>query len=172
MIRVEPLTLSWIEALAEGAEVFTSRFGVPVVEGWAGFPEMIPLALEAARAGGPPQWGSHLFFDHDGALVGFGGWKGGPVNGAVELGYAVAPERQGRGIATAVVTELVARARAGGVTLVAAHTLPEMSASTTVLSRCGFSLVGNAVDPVSGVKGVVWRWELPLPRHDEPTGLI
>ena len=162
VIRVEPLTLPWIEALAEGDEAFASRFGIEVVEGWAGFPAAIPFALEAARAGGPPQWGSHLFFDDDGALVGFGGWKGGPVDGAVELGYAVAPERQGRGIATAVVTELVARARTAGVTLVVAHTLPEMSASTTVLSRCGFSHVGDAVDLVSGVNGVVWRWELAL----------
>jgi hypothetical protein len=37
-----------------------------------------------------------------------------------------------------------------------------MSASTTVLSRCGFSHVGDAVDPAAGVNGVVWRWELAL----------
>ncbi|MBA3764765.1 MAG: GNAT family N-acetyltransferase [Actinobacteria bacterium] len=57
-----------------------------------------------------------------------------------ELGYAVATERQRRGIATSVVRELVARARAEKVRLVVAHTLPETSASTTVSSGAGGSL--------------------------------
>ena len=162
VIRVEPLTLPWIEALAEGDDIFTARFGPAVVEGWVGFPETIPLALEAARANPPNDWGSHLFFDDDGALVGFGGWKGPPTDGVAELGYAVAPERQGKGIATAVVGELVTRARAAGVNRVIAHTLPEMSPSTTVLSRCGFIHMGDVADPDGGVDGVVWRWELRL----------
>ena len=154
---MEPATLPWLEALAEGDEVFTTRFGIPVVPGWAVFPEAIPRALAAARAGGPATWGTHLFFDDDGALVGFGGWKGEPVGGVAELGYAVAPARRGRGIATAVVRQLVDRGRAAGVQLVVAHTLPETSASTTVLVRCGFVRAGEADDPNGGV---VWRWEL------------
>ena len=162
MIRVEPLTLPWIEALAEGDAVFTDRFGIPVVEGWVGFPEAIPFALEEARAGTSGRWGSHLFFDEDGALVGFGGWKGPPADGVAELGYAVAPERQGKGIATAVVRQLVTRSEAAGVACVIAHTLPEKSASTSVLSRCGFTHESDVVDPDGGVEGVVWRWELPL----------
>ena len=101
----------------------------------------------------------HLVFDADGALVGNGGWKGAPADGVAEVGYAVAPERRRRGIATAVVRELVARARAAGLRLVIAHTLPQRSASTTVLDRCGFAHVGELVDPDDGV---VWRWELPL----------
>jgi hypothetical protein len=96
VIRVEPLTLPWIEALAEGDDIFVARFGIAVIEGWVGCPEAIPVALEAARATTPDDWGSHLFFDHDGALVGFGGWKGPPTDGVVELGYAVAPARQGK----------------------------------------------------------------------------
>ncbi|MGH9243932.1 MAG: GNAT family N-acetyltransferase [Acidimicrobiales bacterium] len=159
MIRVEPATLPWLEALAEGDDVFTARFDVPVVAGWAGFPETIPFALEAARAGAPAAWGAHLVFDADGALVGTGGWKGAPVDGVAELGYAVAPERQGRGIATAVVRELVARARAAKVQRVVAHTLPETSASTAVLRRCGFVPVDELIDPDDGP---VWRWELSL----------
>ena len=77
-----------------------------------------------------------------------------------ELGYAVAPERRGRGIAAAVVGELVVRARAAGVSLVVARTLTEESASTTVLRRRGFARAGDAV--VGGT--TVWRWELPLAR--------
>jgi RimJ/RimL family protein N-acetyltransferase len=156
VIRVEPLQLSWIEALAEGDAAFTERFGIEVVPGWIGFPESMPFAVHEARRGASTEWGSHLFFDDDGALVGFGGWKGPPMDGVVELGYAVAPSRQGRGIATAVVRELVERARIAGVRVVCAHTLPERSASTTVLERCGFEFAGEVVDPD---EGVVWRWE-------------
>lgn len=39
-----------------------------------------------------------------------------------------------------------------------AHTLPERNASTRVLEKCGFTLVGEVVDPDDGV---VWRWERP-----------
>ncbi len=156
---MEPATLPWLEALAAGDEEFARRFAIPVVPGWAPFPEAIPLALEAARQGAPPAWGTHLFFDDDGALVGFGGWKGVPVDGVAELGYAVAPERRGRGVATATVRKLVVRGRAAGLRVVVAHTLPEVSASTTVLRRCGFVHVGEVVVPG---EGQVWRWELAL----------
>ena len=91
MIRAEPLSLEWAEALAEGEEVFSESFGIPVADGWAVFPEALPGALRATSEDGDP-WGTHLFFDDD-ALVGWGGWKGPPVNGVVEFGYAVA--RQG-----------------------------------------------------------------------------
>lgn len=157
MIRVEPATLPWMEALAEDDDAFASRFGIPVVRGWAGFPEAIPAVLQGLRDDPEPAWGPYLFFDGDGALVGFGGWKGPPHDGRVELGYAVAPERQGRGIATAAVRDLVARARAAGVVAVLAHTRPATSASTTVLRRCGFRRAGEVVDPD---EGVTWRWEL------------
>ena len=169
-VRVEPATLPWLTALAAGDDVFTAQFGIPVAPGWAVFAEAIPRALEAAKAGQPAAWGTHLFFDADGALAGIGGWKGEPVDGVAELGYAVAPERRGRGIATAVVRELVARARAIGLRLVVAHTVAETSASTAVLQRCGFTRVAEVVDPDIGV---LWRWErclgliYHLALHDE-----
>lgn len=130
-----------MEALASTDEEFTDRFGIAVVPGWAVFPDAIPRALHAARQSAPAEWGTHLFFDDDGALVGFGGWKGAPSKGVAELGYAVAPERRGRGIATAVVRQLVARAQAAGLRAVLGHTLPAVSASTAVLDCCGFTRV-------------------------------
>jgi RimJ/RimL family protein N-acetyltransferase len=159
MVRIEPITREWAEALTEGDEVFTERFGVPVEPGWAAFPEILPIMLEATRAETPSEWRPHLFFDDDGALVGNGGWKGPPQDGAVELGYAVAPSRQRRGIATAVVRELVERARRAGVRTVLAHTLAERNASAKVLERCGFVQAGELIDPDDGP---VWRWELRL----------
>ena len=44
----------------------------------------------------------------------------------------------------------------GRATLVRAHTLAERNASTRVLEKCGFGLVGEVVDPEDGP---VWRWE-------------
>ena len=158
MIRVVPLSRDWAEALAGGGEVFSESFGIPVVDGWAVFPEALPGALRAASEDGDP-WGTHLFFDDDGALVGWGGWKGPPVNGVVELGYAVAPARRGQGIATQVVRQLISQARDTGVDLVIAHTLPEESASTGVLRKCGFVRTGDVTDP-DGEAAEVWRWEL------------
>ena len=85
--------------------------------------------------------------------------EGPPVDGAAELGYAVAQARQGRGIATAAVRELVRRARFAGLHMVFAHTLAAESASTSVLARCGFTRVAELTDPD---EGPVWRWELRL----------
>ena len=158
-LRIEPASVAWLEALAEGDDVFAARFAIAVEPGWAVFPETIAFALEGARAA-PPEWGVHLFFDAlDGALVGNGGWKGPPVDGAAELGYAVAEGRRNRGFATAAVQELVRRARGEGVRVAVAHTLAQVSASTTVLSRCGFAYVDDVIDPDDGP---LWRWELPL----------
>ena len=98
-------------------------------------------------------------FDDDDSVAGLAGWKGEPVDGLAELGYSVAPERQGRGIATAVVRELLWRGRAAGLRRAVAHTLPEPSASTAVLERCGFTRTGAVADPDGNVEGVVWRWQ-------------
>jgi len=110
-IRVEPVRREWADALSHGDAEFTQRFAVPVEKDWAGFPEALPIIIAAAQRDEPDQWGPHLFFGDDGALIGNGGWKGPPADGTAELGYAVAPARQGRGVATAVVRELVRRAR-------------------------------------------------------------
>ena len=155
VVTVLPARFDWLTALAEGDEVFTARFGIPVVEGWIGFPESLPAAVDGARRRSEDPWGTHLFFDDDGALVGFGGFKGQPRDGEVELGYAVAPARQGRGIATVVVEDLVGRARTAGVHLVSAHTLAEENASTAVLRKCGFARTAELRES----EGDVWRWE-------------
>jgi RimJ/RimL family protein N-acetyltransferase len=157
-VDVVPARLDWLEALAEGDDVFTARFGIAVEADWAGFPEAIPFAVEGARKRSEDPWGSQLFFDGaDGALIGFGGFKGAPQDGDVEIGYAVAPARQGRGIATAVVAILIERAVAAGIPLVSAHTLGAENPSTAVLRKSGFQRVAELEDPDLGP---IWRWEL------------
>ena len=158
MVRVEPLTRPWIEALIEGDATFAERFQFEVVDGWLAFPDALPHMLEVVREHGVDEWGSHLFFEDD-ALVGFGGWKGAPSDGVAELGYAIAPERRGRGLARAVVAILIERATTAGMATVLAHTLAVRSPSTSVLERNGFSMVEVIEDPD---EGPVWRWELHL----------
>lgn len=159
VVQIEAARLDWVEALVAGDAVFTERFGIAVESDWAGFPDALPILLDAARRGGPPEWGPQLFFDDDGALVGNGGWKGPPQAGEAELGYAVAPSRQRQGIATAVVRRLVGQARTAGLRTVVAHTLAEENPSTRVLARCGFRRTAELTDPD---EGPVWRWELDL----------
>jgi RimJ/RimL family protein N-acetyltransferase len=158
-VRVEPVRLAWIEALIAGDDVFTERFSIPVVPGWVGFPEALPAARDGARRCDADPWGSQLIFDEtDGALVGFGGFKGAPANGEVEIGYAIAPARRGRGLATAAATVMIERARAAGVRTVLAHTLAEPNPSTSVLTHCRFTRTATLPDPDLGTD--VWRWEL------------
>lgn len=156
VVQVSPARLDWLEALAEGDHVFTKRFGIAVEAGWAGFPKALPAIVEVARRQPADPWGTHLFFDDDGTLVGLGGYYGPPVNGMVEVGYAVAPSRRGRGIATAAVEILVGRAAEAGVPVVVAHTLAEVNPSTGVLGKTGFVRKSAHNDPDLGE---VWRWE-------------
>jgi ribosomal-protein-alanine N-acetyltransferase len=159
--RVEPARFAWIDALTAGDDVFTERFSIPVVSGWVGFPEALAAALDGARRGDADPWGSHLIFDDaDGALVGFGGFKGAPSDGEVEIGYAIAPTRRGRGLATAAARVMVERARSAGVRTVLAHTLATPNPSTSVLAHCQFARVATLLDADLGAQ--VWRWELNL----------
>ena len=104
----------------------------------------------------------HLIIDADtNTVVGFGGYKGPPTNGEVEIGYSVAPGHRRRGHATAAAQLLIDHARAVGVTTVCAYTLPEPNASTRVLTRCGLTRTEVVED---AEEGYVWRWERRLSR--------
>lgn len=138
--------------------MFAVRFGVPIVDGWAGFPDAVARLPTQARHTSAAGWGTHLVFDNR-ALIGLAGWKGEPVDGVAELGYAIAPARQGQGHATAVVRELITRAQHQGLRQARAHTLATDSPSTSVLHRCGFTKTGEVLDPEVGA---VWRWERDL----------
>ena len=161
-VKIEPVKLAWIEALSIGDDTFSERFGFEVAPGWIGFPEAMGFALDAARANDEDEWGSYLFFDDD-VLVGFGGFKGPPQDDEVEIGYAVAPSWQGRGVATAATGLFLERARRRSVATVIAHTLAEPGPSTKVLQRCGFEQTAAISDPDDAVAEPVWRWERPVP---------
>jgi [ribosomal protein S5]-alanine N-acetyltransferase len=96
-----------------------------------------------------------------GTIVGTGGFKGPPDSqGAVEIGYSVVQSQWRRGIGTGIAAQLVGEARSDDrVALVRAHTLHGDPASSGVLRRNGFRLVGTLHDPHDGE---VDRFELAL----------
>lgn len=162
IVRLVDADSAAFEAALVGDDQLSAVLGVRVSPGWEGFPEALPSLLRAAesRRPGEPHWGSVLFLvdsDDEGVLVGLGGYHGAPDNdGVVEIGYSVAPEFRRRGVATAAVEQLVARAFADAtVTAVIAHTLEGPNPSTGVLDRAGFARAGDQIDPD---EGTVWTW--------------
>jgi len=110
------------------------------------------------EAGGfQPPWIGYLA-DRDGDIVGACAFKSPPRDGRVEIAYMTFPEFEGRGIASEMARQLVQLARQSqpGVVVVAL-TLPQESASTSILRRLGFSLAGEIEHPEDGR---VWEWTL------------
>ena len=93
-----------------------------------------------------------------GTPLGACGFKGPPdADGMVEIAYGIAPEHQNKGYATEAAGALVRFAFASRqVQVVRAHTIADANASARVLIKCGFSSIGQVVDPDDGL---VWRWE-------------
>jgi RimJ/RimL family protein N-acetyltransferase len=111
-----------------------------------------------ATPGDPWTFGFSVVERASGTVVGDCGYKGPPdPDGCVEIAYGLAAEYRGCGYATEAARALVAFAfKHDAIRLVRAHTLPEKNASTRVLNKCGFSYLGEVVDPEDGL---VWRWE-------------
>lgn len=94
----------------------------------------------------------------DSTPVGACGFKSPPVDGRVEIAYFTFPAFEGRGLATAMASGLARIARERDPELVvAAQTLPRPGASTRVLEKLGFRLVGSIDHPEDGE---VWEWRL------------
>jgi RimJ/RimL family protein N-acetyltransferase len=113
-------------------------------------------------AEGPGNFGWWLHFivlkDGEGgrALIGSGGYKGPPSpDGSVEVGYGIVSDHRRRGYAVEATRGLLARAFSEPkVNRAIAETLPELTPSIGVLTKCGFRLIGEGAEP-----GVI-RFEL------------
>jgi ribosomal-protein-alanine N-acetyltransferase len=157
-IDVVPASVAELDALLHGDEAYRRLTGLRPAEGWSVFAEALTGGRALLAAGVEPRWTTHLVIHPgDRALIGTGGYKGPPLDGDVEIGYAIAPGYRGRGYATHVAATLVARARAAGVRTVVAYTLATENPSVRVLLRCGFVRTAQLHDPD---EGPVWRWEL------------
>jgi RimJ/RimL family protein N-acetyltransferase len=104
-----------------------------------------------------PPWIGYLAIEQE-TCVGTCGFKSPPHNNRVEIAYFTFPGYESRGVATRMASELIrlALGRMPAVT-VAAQTLPEENASTSVLKRLQFRLVGTVEHPEDGP---VWEWQL------------
>ncbi len=141
MIRAVRVSVAEMDAALAGDEELKRSLGHAVVAGWATFREALQPTRDAlALKPSMFAWGTRFFVtDEPHELVGWGGFKGAPKDGVVELGYEIAESRRGRGFATEVTRAMVAEAFADPeVTTVVAHTLPEHNASNRVLEKVGF----------------------------------
>jgi RimJ/RimL family protein N-acetyltransferase len=158
-MRLVRADLELLDAALAGDDSLARALGHAVVPGWVTFTEALQRTRDALAAiGGDARWGSRLFVAGEPPeLVGWGGFKGPPEDGVVELGYEIAEARRGRGLASAATDAMIAEALADqGVTSVIAHTLPERSASNRVLEKAGLRFDGEAED-----RGrAAWRFRL------------
>ncbi len=107
-------------------------------------------------AGFEPPWTGYVGMEN-GLPVGVCAFKGPPAEGRVEMAYGTAPGHEGRGVATALARELLTIAKSTDHHLtVFAQTLPEENASTSILKKLGFTMIGSREHPEDGT---VWEWE-------------
>lgn len=116
--------------------------------------------IEQLRASAPSPW-THGFAIREratGTAVGSCAFKGPPgPDGSVEIAYVIDSPHRGHGYAKEAADRLTTFAfESADVAIVRAHTLPEVGASTGVLTACGFHRLGIVEDPDDGP---VWRWE-------------
>ena len=124
-----------------------------------------PLASEIIEAtrklyrkvGYEPPWVGYLAFEN-GNCVGSCAFKSPPQNNRVEIAYFTFPDNESQGIATRMASELVRLAQDQmPAVIVAAQTLPEENASTSVLKKLRFRFVGSVEHPEDGL---VWEWQV------------
>ena len=100
-------------------------------------------------------WISYYLQDAD-EIVGICSFKGKPdTDNRVEIAYWTFEQYQGKGYGCRMCELLLEITNAYDNLTVFAQTMPEVNASTTILTKNGFQHAGSATD--SDV-GVVWEW--------------
>lgn len=157
MLTLVTADLDHIDAALHDEGRLGTLLDAEVAEDWVSFGGALEhthatLAADPASA----RWGTRLFLlDEPRTLVGWGGFKGPPQQGVVELGYEVAPGHRGRGLATEATERMLDEAFADrAVDAVIAHTLAEPGPSVRVLEKTGF--VRNGEFTEEGQE--VWRF--------------
>jgi len=81
-------------------------------------------------------------------------------DGGYDIGYGVAPAREGRGIMSAALAELVRIAPLHGHNRLTAETSVDNPGSQRVLEKNGFAAIGTREDPEDGA---LINWAIDLP---------
>ena len=137
--------LAWVDSLDEATRA-----------------EISPDWLDRIRTSTAPNPWTHGFtivHRASGATIGNCAYKGPPdADASVEIAYGIDPEYQRRGFATEAAQALVDYALSSDeVRVVRAHTRPDGKASMRVLTKLGFTCIGEVLDPEDGL---VLRWEI------------
>jgi RimJ/RimL family protein N-acetyltransferase len=111
------------------------------------------VAATVREAFAPASW---LIVEDD-EVVGLCSVTRPPSDGVIDIGYGIAPSRQGRGSAGRAIAEIVEWARqTSGVTALTAETSTSNEPSQRALARNGFVQVGERVDDEDG-QLICWR---------------
>lgn len=157
-VALVPIDTRLSEAIEAGPDAFALRMGPRLGE-------VADLALQAVRqamarpAAQPPRWGGFLAMSTATAgIVGTCAFLGPPdESGTVEIAWHTFPPFERRGFATAMASNLMARAKdAPEVRRVVAHTAPEEGPSARILRSLGLERTGEVTHPEHGPS---WRWE-------------
>ena len=105
----------------------------------------------------------------DANVIGSCGYYGPPdSDGSVEISYGIDADHRGKGYATEAAGGLVRYAFDDSrVRVVHAHTFEKTDASARVLTKCGFRLIGEVLNPTDGL---VWRWQIHREKMAEQSG--
>ncbi|HVJ00848.1 MAG TPA: GNAT family protein [Sphingomonas sp.] len=123
-------------------------------------PEVLQMLADlAARIGETFSLASWLIVEEN-EVVGLCSITRPPEEGVIDIGYGIAPSRQGRGIAGRAIGDVVAWARGhASVSAVTAETTLANIASQRVLLRNGFVRTGERIDAEDGPL-ICWRHQL------------
>jgi ribosomal-protein-alanine N-acetyltransferase len=111
------------------------------------------------KAGFSPPWIGYLAVCGS-EVVGTCAFTTAPTACRVEIAYYTFPAFEGRGVASAMASQLISIGRVAQPEIeFFAQTLPEPNASNTILRKLGFELFGR-VDHAE--EGSVWEWRLAL----------
>jgi len=140
-------------AITENGELAKEAPSIPQIVA-----KVVKATTQNYRAVGyEPPWTGYLASEN-GTCVGTCGFKSPPQDNRVEIAYFTFPGHESQGVATRMASELIRLAfdKTPAVT-VAAQTLPHENASTSVLKKLGFRMVGTVDHPEDGL---VWEWHL------------
>lgn len=121
-------------------------------------------AINALKQGVSPNWCvPYLIIKRESQLiVGSCTFKGFPVEGFVEVGYAIAETQRRQGAGSAALAFLLEQAAsAASVTEVVAYIDPENTASQGLVSSLGFKSLGILIDP-DGEKSMKWIYQVAI----------
>lgn len=155
-VALIPLSHACLRSLAAGGVV--RAFGAVVPSGAVPPPHVAKRSLALLSDGAPALWALpfHIVCSSRNMVVGGCGFKGIPVERAVEVGYAVAPAYRGQGFATAGISALLQLGEATReVDRVIAHIIPSNAASSAVARRLGF-VPGPQIEDSDGDQVIRW----------------